>query len=128
MGFTKKPAQEMVEGSAYYNLPQFSPGAQYREESTFCYKVQSDILCYKEPRSGWENRMVGYQEPLRPKTALRPQPPRYAQAGGDTLESLMIAPPSDPSVQTAPIPFGTVESSALPPLPSADIPAAQVVK
>jgi hypothetical protein len=67
MGWVKTPQTQWIEGSNYYNFPEFSPGKQYKPESTFCYKVQTDILCYEQPRKGWEDRMVGYQEPLRPK-------------------------------------------------------------
>lgn len=63
----------MIEGSAYYQFPEMTPGRHYdRAESSFCYKMQTDILCYDQPRSGWEDRMVGYQEPKRPAVQARP--------------------------------------------------------
>lgn len=65
MGMKERP-QKYLEGSNYYEFPEISPGKQYRSESTFCYKVQTDVLCYDQPRKGWEDRMVGFQEPLRP--------------------------------------------------------------
>jgi hypothetical protein len=64
-GINKQTIPQTIEGSNYYEFPEISPGKQYKSESTFCYKVQSDVLCYDKPRKGWENRMVGYQEPLR---------------------------------------------------------------
>ena len=27
----------------------------------YCYKVLQDILCYRAPMQGWENKLVGYQ-------------------------------------------------------------------
>jgi hypothetical protein len=68
MGVMEAQPQEgrKIEGSAYYSFPEVTPGKQYKSESSFCYKVQTDILCYDQPRSGWEDRMVGYQEPMRP--------------------------------------------------------------
>ena len=77
LGWVKTPQTQWIEGSNYYNFPEFSPGKQYKPESTFCYKVQTDILCYEQPRKGWEDRMVGYQEPLRPKQAW----PSYKSKG-----------------------------------------------
>lgn len=49
----------------------------------YCYRVLQDILCYRDQRVGWENKLVGYQgdnaEPPTPPTmkvmALRPDNP-----------------------------------------------------
>lgn len=30
-------------------------------DSSYCYNVMQDILCYRQPRVGWEHRLVGYQ-------------------------------------------------------------------
>lgn len=36
----------------------------------FCYRTQSDILCYTDPLPGQEQRLVGYQLGKRPQTAV----------------------------------------------------------
>jgi hypothetical protein len=66
MGFSSvTPQPVLMEGSAYYPYPEITPDKHYKSESSFCYKVQTDILCYDAPRAGWEDRLVGYQEPRR---------------------------------------------------------------
>lgn len=39
--------------------------------STYCYKAQTDVLCYRQPMPGWEGRLVAYQG----TDALPPPPP-----------------------------------------------------
>lgn len=39
--------------------------------SRYCYKAQTDILCYRQPMPGWEGRLVAYQG----TDALPPPPP-----------------------------------------------------
>src|SRR5690606_10093232 len=29
--------------------------------SSYCYKAQSDVMCYRQPMPGWEHRLIGYQ-------------------------------------------------------------------
>lgn len=29
--------------------------------SSYCYRTYQDVLCYRAPMPGWENRLVGYQ-------------------------------------------------------------------
>lgn len=29
--------------------------------SSYCYKAQGDVMCYRSPMPGWEHRLVGYQ-------------------------------------------------------------------
>jgi hypothetical protein len=49
----------------------------------YCYRVLQDILCYRQPRTGWESRLVGYQGDNAPPppagvtvvTPLRPHNP-----------------------------------------------------
>jgi len=45
------------------NYPEISPGEHHASEHTYCYRVQTDILCYSQPIPGKENLMVGYQVP-----------------------------------------------------------------
>ncbi len=105
MGVLKPQPKEpmMVEGSAYYNFPEVTPGKHYKSESSFCYKVQTDILCYDRPRQGWEDRMVGYQEPKRPVI----KQPNYANA----------APMAVQPMNAVVAPVGAVQQAQLPPLP-----------
>lgn len=42
---------------------------QYNPER-YCYKLQSDIVCYNEPVAGADNTLVGYQEPVMTKTLV----------------------------------------------------------
>jgi hypothetical protein len=28
---------------------------------SYCYRVQQDVLCYRQPMPGWEHRLAGYQ-------------------------------------------------------------------
>lgn len=39
--------------------------------STYCYRSQTDVLCYRQPMPGWEGRLVAYQG----TDALPPPPP-----------------------------------------------------
>lgn len=96
-----------IEGSAHYSFPEMTPGKHYdRGESSFCYKVQTDILCYDQPRSGWEDRMVGYQEPMRPAG----QPRNLA------LATQPYATDNAPASTTV-APVGQVQQQSLEPLP-----------
>ena len=42
--------------------------------SSYCYKAQTDILCYRQPMPGWEHRLVAYQG-----TGAAPPPPATMQ-------------------------------------------------
>lgn len=42
--------------------------------TTYCYKAQTDVLCYRQPMPGWEHRLVGYQG-----TGAEPPPPATMQ-------------------------------------------------
>jgi hypothetical protein len=33
--------------------------------TSYCYKVQSDVLCYRDPRAVWEGRLIGRQPTTR---------------------------------------------------------------
>lgn len=39
--------------------------------STYCYRAQTDVLCYRQPMPGWEGRLVAYQG----TDAMPPPPP-----------------------------------------------------
>jgi hypothetical protein len=124
MGLVKTAAgQNLVTGSAYYEFPAFSPGTHHKPESTFCYKVQTDILCYEQPRAGWENRLVGYQEPMRQ---------RQNQSQSVSYPQNNPPPVTTESIVTNTTPFGmasgnqTIENQEvgvrnLPPLPSVTV-------
>ncbi len=132
LGIIKRsPEVAMIEGSSYYEFPEYTPGVQYRPESTFCYKAQTDILCYEEPRKGWENRMVGYQEPRRPRQGW----PSYKTGGyyyrqntppmDNASMSYNANNAADSSYNMATVPSvttgGEIDSRNLPPLPSVTI-------
>lgn len=49
--------------------------------STYCYRAQTDVLCYRQPMPGWEGRLVAYQgtdalPPPPPVMQLLPKPSR----------------------------------------------------
>lgn len=50
-------------------------------EASYCYNVLQDILCYRQPISGWEHRLAGYQgtgaEPPAP-AMMKPLPMLHA--------------------------------------------------
>ena len=51
--------------------------------SSYCYRSQADVLCYRQPMAGWENRLVAFQgtnapSPLPAQT--QPLPKRVADA------------------------------------------------
>ena len=39
--------------------------------NSYCYRAQTDVLCYRQPMPGWEGRLVAYQG----TDALAPPPP-----------------------------------------------------
>lgn len=114
IGIGKPPPPQMMEGSNYYDFPEISPGKQYQSESTFCYKVQTDILCYDHPRQGWEDRMIGYQEPRR-----RVQKQAEQQRFGYHNSTSAIAAPIATHQQ--------IQQAPLVPLPTTTVPAAQPI-
>lgn len=136
LGWVKTPQTQWIEGSNYYNFPEFSPGKQYKPESTFCYKVQTDILCYEQPRKGWEDRMIGYQEPLRPKQSWQSYKSKgyYYEQPSTSMNSGMIPPSENYAMQSPPsssTPFSTptasngpsagIKATNLPPLPQVTV-------
>lgn len=49
--------------------------------SSYCYRAQTDVLCYRQPMPGWEGRLVAYQgtdalPPPPPVMQLLPRPSR----------------------------------------------------
>ncbi|NBO19002.1 MAG: hypothetical protein EBV03_07220 [Proteobacteria bacterium] len=43
------------------NTPPKGKGAPLPMKHSYCYKVQTDVLCYRQPMPGLETRLVGYQ-------------------------------------------------------------------
>lgn len=130
LGWVKKDQQQWIEGSNYYNFPEFTPGTQYKSESSFCYKMQTDILCYDQPRPGWEDRMVGYQEPLRAKGQYTPSPQPVGNAAAMIDPAVQASAPTTDAAPVAEVsvsantPFATqtpIDSKDLAPLPSVTI-------
>jgi hypothetical protein len=54
--------------------PPPEPGALLPTASTYCYHAQTDVLCYRQPMPGWENRLIAYQG-----TNAVPPPPAVMQ-------------------------------------------------
>jgi len=51
--------------------------------ASYCYHVYQDILCYRQPMPGWENRLAGYQPLNAPPPApamMQPLPVHAADA------------------------------------------------
>lgn len=43
-------------------------------QASYCYKAQTDTLCYRQPMPGWEHRLIAYQG-----TNAAPPPPAVMQ-------------------------------------------------
>ncbi len=41
--------------------PRPAPKPDNSIASAYCYHAQTDVLCYRQPMVGWENRLVAYQ-------------------------------------------------------------------
>jgi hypothetical protein len=51
--------------------------------NSYCYKTQGDVLCYRAPMPGWENRLVGYQGTYAeapPPVMMQPLPTKTVDA------------------------------------------------
>lgn len=69
--------------------------------NSYCYKAQLDIVCYKVPIHGADERLVGYQEPYEAGKA--PEGGASMQQGIVVDQTYMDAPPQPVSVRdTAP--------------------------
>ena len=55
--------------------------------NAYCYQVLQDILCYRQPMPGWENKLVGYQG-----THATTPPPAQMQLMAKSKEDPAIMP------------------------------------
>lgn len=54
--------------------------------SSYCYRTQGDVLCYRAPMPGWEHRLVGYQGTY----AKAPPPVLMQPLPGQTVNPSML--------------------------------------
>jgi hypothetical protein len=54
--------------------------------SSYCYRTQGDVLCYRAPMPGWEHRLVGYQGTF----AEAPSPVLMQPLPGQSIDAAML--------------------------------------
>lgn len=50
----------------YFVLPAYQPAQSKPPQTAYCYRTQSDILCYRDPVPGAEMRLVAFQGVAQP--------------------------------------------------------------
>lgn len=73
--------------------------------ASYCYKAQTDVLCYREPMPGWEHRLVAYQgtgaeAPPAPSMELLPKQTgdtsKLAENRVASTKPVFVEPPPEP--------------------------------
>jgi hypothetical protein len=67
----------------------YDPNAQVANKTvpdSYCYRAQGDVLCYRAPMPGWENRLIGYQGTF----AKAPSPVMMEPLPGQSVDAAML--------------------------------------
>lgn len=72
----------------YLQVPKYKKASPKEPPPSYCYRTGGDILCYKQPLPGQEDRLVGYQSTIAPEALVaskakvrevKPMPPRVVK-------------------------------------------------
>lgn len=84
--------------------------------ASYCYNVYQDILCYRSPMPGWENRLAGYQgtNALPPMPAqMEPLPIHTADTSKIPTKRIADAKPVYVKIPEAPKPAVAAEGGVV---------------
>lgn len=94
----------------WWNQPPAAPAKPREVASAYCYRAQTDVMCYRSPMPGWEARLVGYQgtHAAKPPSVVTQPLPVYSDIGGQSPQTrveaakpVFTAPPTEAKPDSA---------------------------